>query len=530
MENKARNKMIVLTLIGTSGLFAPGIAINYGGRFGWLIIAAAGLISAVYTGIILWINKWNEGDLWGKLRSKKDGDTVNVAGNLLCAGFIFKYIFLSGLLILALCRVVKMHLLGEANYLIILISLLVLGIYGGSKGKKGIFRLSEFVFYVVVFPVIFLLILSIRGIDTGEIVDLLAVKNFKTDFEWGSFISGVLILTFLFSPSEMLILEPKAVSKTDEANISFNKNIGKWGIYLITLLITVFNLVLYFLCAGKIGIPVAKAEGDATIKLMENIRIGSRILNKHVGVYLSFFIVMIMIAVCLLFAHSFNLVKRMNIKINWRCQNIALGVLVFIVSIFILNNSNYYSDITKFNERRTDINERKYVDAIFMEYADSKYNILMTFAGENNEAVNLSLYDIFEVREEYEKSLTGQADFSDLQAIIINTALIHDDKVFENVIELLMEEKTLPDNAFVFATGTELKEYSDEYLKDGAKLPGKEMSEIVNNSDKFEKTTFGDIKKLIYKMTNKSDISIFNFKDGRLKFSGTESVGISVKR
>lgn len=501
MSEKSINKMIILTTLGVSVLFVPTFAVRYGGVGGWIIIIGAGLLSCGYTAVILWIIKHIRGDNYGESRLKY-GEVLNIVVSI---WFTIKYIILAAVLIAVMGKIIKVELLGEVKYLWIAATLVLIGLYGGSKGDKGIVRISEFVFYIFLFPILMLMILSIKGTHTDELF-----TNHVDKINIWRIILGMAAVTTLFSPSEMLLFMPEIKNRINPRKI-----------YIITGVITLINLIFFVLGVGKISAPVITAEGNATIKLMENVMIGNTVLNKHVGIYLSFFILLVMISISLLFAVTFILTGRIRMKPmktdkNGCCRKLFCSIIVFLIVVGIAENNRSFSKALKETVARTDIEERRYVDGVFAQYKNSKYYILLTFAGEKNTPIYFKLYDMKDLEEEYKKQSAGQLDYSNMQAIVIDMGMLKNSDAMNDFFSFIDNEDTVVDNTYIFGTMTDItdirKEYSEE--NDVGKTPGREMSEIIQKNKEYAGITLSDIKKLKYKDTKEEKISLFEFEEG----------------
>lgn len=505
MNEKSVGKMILLVILGVSTLFVPTMAVRFGGVLGWVLIIGSGLLSGGYSALIMWIIRHNKGDDYSEA-GIPFGKTLNV---VISIWFGIKYIILASLLIAVSGKIVKVELLGEAKYIWIVATLSLIGLYGGSKGDKGIIRLSEFIFYIFIIPILLLLIFSIKGTDLAEVF-----AGQTSDVSITKIITGIVLITFIFSPWEMLLFMPEVKNR-----------INKKKIYLITAGITAINLLFFVLSVGKLSVPIISEKENGTLMLMKNIMVGNAIMNKQAGIYLSFYILFVMLSICLLFTMTFILMDRVKVGLG-KYTHILCGFLIFFIAVGIAQNNKSISGEVEGVVKRTDIEERRYVDTIFADYKNSKYYILLTFAGERNSPMYFKLSNLSDMETEFGKQSTGQLDYSNLQAIVLKLDMTKNNPAMNIFFDYVNELENIFDNTYVFATMTDITDIRKNYLEEetgqntngGLKNPGREMSQIIRNNKGYSGITLSDIKKIKYKKQKEERISLFEF-DGSPKLS-----------
>ena len=131
----------------------------------------------------------------------------------------------------------------------------------------------------------------------------------------------------------------------------------------------------------------------------------------------------------------------------------VLTILVLYGGTFVIvENTDRYESVCAAGEKRVEIENRQYADAIFVEYKSGRYHVILSFNKKDggSEFREYNIKDMYKLNEEYGKSSNMKLDFFNVQAIVADTIVMKDGKLLRNLMEMLDLEKQLPDNTNVF--------------------------------------------------------------------------------
>lgn len=491
-------RLIIVEILAVSSLTSTEIAVKYSRYDGIFAILIAGILSYVYTICVLWICKHTKWNFW-EYTEKNYGKLCSRCIGIL---FIIKYFILTIMTAAYFTKLIKSEVLGEMNYIGIFIPVLLLSLYGASKGIETRGRLAECIYVIFMLPIVFLIIFAFSRIDIYYLAPLFT-EGIGTTFK------GAIILFLLFSPVEILLFENSNIVVENDNEY---KNIKK-SIISGIITVTVVNILIFILNVGNLGLNTIQEENISTVKLMDMVNISGLILEKQGGLYLVFFIMAIIITLTGLLGNIFNILDKICVK---ESKNILKYLVVLLITGFgtfaFINNADGYKTVIADMEKRVEIDSREYVDAIFIGVSDGNYQFLITFNNGQDEVDirEYSVENIYSLDEIYRKTSEKVIDFSNVQAIIISTDVYRNYQTFGKIMEMINSEGELSDNVNMYATDEPFDRFKNI---DKIKLPGKYMRNMTEENLEYGKTTISDIRKTMNGTEENALVSVFNVTD-----------------
>ena len=529
-------RLIIVEVLAVSSLISTDIAAKYSGHDGIFAILIAGILSYAYAAVILWICRHTKWNFWsytekyyGKLCSK-----------IIALLFIIKYFILAIMTISFFTKLIKIEVIDELNYVFIFAPVLLLALYGAAKGIEARGRLVECLYMVFMIPVMLLIVFAIRGVDIYYISPLFVSGIGRT-------LKGAVILFLIFSPAEILLFESSHFSIKDNEDYA----IFRKCVFNVITVATVINIIMFALNVGNLGLNTVLQSDEATVKLMDTVKISGLILEKQGGLYLVFFIMAIIVTMTGLFGNIFNLadvicglcysrnkecsqqnkenvenrsygnlqseslmLKRINI-----IKYVVTGLIVAFGVVAVVNENNKFKTVMASGEKRVEIDSREYVDSIFIGVNDGEYEVILSFNNgeKDSDFRSFEMKNISGLNESYQKSTDKKIDFSNVQAIILNVDVYKDYQKFYEIMKMLNNEAELSDNVYMYATDEPVERFSD---MEEINLPGKYISDMTDKNLEYGKTTIEDVRKILNKTEETGIISIFNIKNGEIYQDG----------
>ena len=193
------------------------------------------------------------------------------------------------------------------KWLVIAGMMLVL-IYGSTKGIEVRARLSEILFYLILIPII---LIGLFSIPEGDIFRLLAFSETSVS----GIVEGILVTWVLMAPVEwMLYIAPENPNEKPFRVFAWALGIGGGLAALI-----------YALCVTVMTVEGMAGERWPTVILMQIVRIPGGFLSRQDGLMLSFWIFAMFISLSGALSHTVELWGIREAKVNrWKVWAFAL--------------------------------------------------------------------------------------------------------------------------------------------------------------------------------------------------------------
>ena len=302
-------RLMILDLFTGACLFLPMALSRVAGN-GGLFSCILGILWVWIEGVILSkiiVSGEHVNILWGK---QKVSHLIRCILGFRC---LATYIFLMGLFVQVLSET---FLYTMPKWLIITGMVLVL-LYGGTKGLEVRARLSEILFYLVLIPIV---CLGLFSLPEAEWLNLLKFS----DITWRGVFEGALITWVLMAPLEWILYIETDISH------GLIKKIFRYAIGIGGGLI----LLIYGICQSVLDVNGMAAERWPTVILMQIIKIPGGFLSRQDGLMLSFWIFAMFISLSGALGHAAELLggNQKERKMGWIA---GLGIGGGIIAGFI---------------------------------------------------------------------------------------------------------------------------------------------------------------------------------------------------
>lgn len=487
-------------------LVSTEIAVYYAGRDGVLSILLAGIMSYAYAWGILWICDKVHWNYWGYI-TKYGGKLWK---NIIAIFFIIKYLLLGCMALAVLCRVVRLQVMDELNYIIIFTMALLVCMYGVIKGIEARGRLLEFIYVVMMIPIWVLIIFAIRGTDIYYLTPLFINDGNKI-------LTGAFVLFFLFAPMEMILFLSDNIGSEDCKKV---RNI-KCKVYGGITYVLIVNLILFVLNVGHLGINTIRQEDISTIGLMKTIRFSNYVLEKQSGIFLIFLITAILLTVMGILGQIVNLAWNISGDKKNPVAVVSLVLILGLGTFGLIHKVDSYENVMATGTKRVEIENREFVDSILIDYQADSYQVIMGFRDETNKGTYKAydMKDIQHLEQEYKKNSDKSPDYTNLQAIMFGGDIIKDKDVLLNTMDILGRQPGMPENVNVYVAGNKIEEF--QHLEDDAAI-GSYLSKLTMHNLEYAITTFRDIKNVFNGTEKVCLLSRFVVQDGQIEPDGID--------
>lgn len=149
-------RILTYDLLGAGSLLVPGILANRAGCDGIFSIGIAVVAALFYVKLLSAVISDKKQDTFGEYLERRLG---KVAGKTVTFLYVIYFAFLAGYVAYHFTNIILKYLLRDERFLVVLLILLLLAVYGLSGGMEGRARAYEFLFWFVMAP-LFLMLLS----------------------------------------------------------------------------------------------------------------------------------------------------------------------------------------------------------------------------------------------------------------------------------------------------------------------------------------------------------------------------------
>lgn len=301
ISNHQATRLLILDVFTGACLFLPMALPRLAGEGGFLALLL-GLLLTLADGALL---SWVLGKCESRFVQSLGGWPGKVLRWLYGLRCFAAFVFLMGLFSSVLNET---FLYTMPKWLVIAGMMLVL-IYGSTKGIEVRARLSEILFYLILIPII---LIGLFSIPEGDIFRLLTLS----DTSLSGIIQGVLVTWVLMAPVEwMLYIAPENPNEKPFRVFAWALGIGGGLAALI-----------YALCVTVMTVEGMAGERWPTVILMQIVRIPGGFLSRQDGLMLSFWIFAMFISLSGALSHTVELWGIREAKVNrWKVWAFALA-------------------------------------------------------------------------------------------------------------------------------------------------------------------------------------------------------------
>lgn len=301
ISNHQATRLLILDVFTGACLFLPMALPRLAGEGGFLALLL-GLLLTLADGALL---SWVLGKCESRFVQSLGGWPGKVLRWLYGLRCFAAFVFLMGLFSSVLNET---FLYTMPKWLVIAGMMLVL-IYGSTKGIEVRARLSEILFYLILIPII---LIGLFSIPEGDIFRLLTLS----DTSLSGIIQGVLVTWVLMAPVEwMLYIAPENPNEKPFRVFAWALGIGGGLAALI-----------YALCVTVMTVEGMAGERWPTVILMQIVRIPGGFLSRQDGLMLAFWIFAMFISLSGALSHTVELWGIREAKVNrWKVWAFALA-------------------------------------------------------------------------------------------------------------------------------------------------------------------------------------------------------------
>ena len=266
-------RMMVMELIGITGLVIPGITVGAAGRDGVLAMAVGLVFVTLYVLLLCRLGRRIDGEYMQYARKRCGLIGMDIIGAFYLVQLLFSGAFASRLL----GEVVRQVLLPDTSVQIIMIVLLVLAVYAAAGGMEGRARMTEILYWLVLGPVIIMLLFTAKDLDFDNLAPIFVSTVPKVAA------GGYGVLIFFSILGMMLFVIP------------FMKRDAR--IYRTTMhgavIVGLFHLVFILLVVSAFGVGGTYAKNWPIISLMTIVRTPLNVLGRFDSILIVIWLVSI---------------------------------------------------------------------------------------------------------------------------------------------------------------------------------------------------------------------------------------------
>lgn len=315
-------RLMVLELIGITGLVVPGIAVGAAGRDGVWAMTAGLVFVILYVLLLCQTGRRIQGDYMKFVRSRCGLIGMDVIGAL----YLVQLVFSGSFAVRLLGEVVRQVLLPDVSLRLIMAVLLVLGCYAAAGGMEGRARLTEILYWIVLAPVVLMLLFTAKDLDFDNLAPIF------TSGAAGVLAGGYEILIFFSILGMMLFIIP--FMKRDV------------GIYRTTMhgavIVGLFNLVFIMLVLSAFGVGGTNAQNWPIISLMTIVETPLNVLGRFDAVLIMLWLISIFTYTNACIFYSSVVMQQLIGNNKMHLYIIPFGVVLFALAGWAENYQSFY--------------------------------------------------------------------------------------------------------------------------------------------------------------------------------------------
>ena len=305
-------KMLVLDIVSISIMVVPQIASLGAGKDGLLAIIFGAILALIYSLFLLYLTKRANGDYVTYSKETVGSFITFVFGILYIVKFFILCIFVFNLF----ANIINETLLPNTNHKIVLLFLILVTLYLASKEVEVRARLTEFLYLIILLPLVLLLLFGLPKLYIPNLLPVLT-SDLKS-------IAGAGFSVFLtYSATEFILFEAALVNREDKKN--------KKNIIQAIVVSTIINLVFFIMVVGLIGINSTNQKTWSTIVVMQLLEVPGGFIQRLDAVILAFWMLSIFFISSSLLFHISNIAQHITNSKKRYFYLIAFAVLIFLV-------------------------------------------------------------------------------------------------------------------------------------------------------------------------------------------------------
>lgn len=500
-------RLLVFDFFGIISLIVPYIIVNTAGFDGLLAIFIGGVFAVIYLLIIMFfIKNINESYL---TFSKHCVGTILTF--IISALYIIKYLFSIVLLTKIFSEVVNRTLLINYSRLLIIVPMIMVAGYIAYKGCEVRARVAEVLYFIVLIPIFFFLIMGVKNID---LANLTPIFSQRIDFT----LKGAFSFFLLFNTLEMLLFL-KPLVRVDKKNGLVEKSILSYSIQSVAIVI-VIAMFFFALTVGLVGEEAAGASMWSSVFVFQFARIPGSFLNRQDSLLLAFWLLTIFSAVSGFLYYLCYILKDMyRIKSKNSLMPLVM-IFVILLSAVPIDLEDYFATYMKYLTylgvpqsiiipliliiisrlrgkhvmkhvkkavmfviillfiplftgctEKVQIEDRDFVQAIGVDYENNQIVVHYVLpnigevtqqnsgdgSGSNDMIRTFTGHNYYEIEEQYKLCSSKKLDFSHLKAIIFGKSLSENSEKFKEFVEYTENKYEVSKNTHIYLVNDRLE-------------------------------------------------------------------------
>lgn len=320
ISDRQLKKMLLFDIISISVLIIPCIAARGAGKDGLLSIIAAGAAAVCYGLLMLCFCKQIRTD-YIRYSRQTLGRFFSFFFGLL---YLVKFFFAAVFALTLFTAVIHETLLANTDRRVILFWLILVSVFYASKMMEVRARMSELLYYPVLIPLLLLFLPGLFKVNPANLMPL-GISGTGAVFKTGYSV----LLTF--SAAELILFATPSVSGADE-NSKFRRKVIQ-----AVIIASVFNLAVFVIVTGLLGIPGAAQKLWSTVSVMQMIEIPGGFVHRQDALMLSFWLISIFTITGTLFHYLGRITRSMTGIAKQRYLMGAYAAVLFFVTMRPLN-------------------------------------------------------------------------------------------------------------------------------------------------------------------------------------------------
>lgn len=508
ISSRQLGRLIIVESLCISTMTTTNLGVYFAGRDGFLCIIIAALLSIAYTTFIIFLCNKTEWRFFSTVRKKYGGGVLNFVSFI----FMLKYLALAVLTTGLLVKLVRTWLLTEVHFIVILAAIILLVMYSVSRGFEARARMAECIYYLIVIPVILLIVLSAKGIDRYYITPI-----FMTGFK--KIALGGIVMFLLFCPAEAILFSSENINVKDNKK---QKKVIK-SIYYNVIAVSIINLIVFVLNVGSESVSQISGNQLATLKLMGKVNVNSLFLERQDELYVAFYIFGIIMSIFFLM-YMVNFMYQSIGTAKHHCKSINIVSSLVLLAIVFLAIAYYptYNEVRLCSEKRIDIDNISYTDAIIFDISDGKYQTTLVFPddGEKKSQTETFTTDkLYNLEEQYNKSCDKKLDYAHTQIVILTENVLKSDQMFQNIIQYLNDNKQIGRSVCICTINQQVPAFLEGTDQLSVSL-GKYLNKMFHNNVDYGITTLNMVGKVKSGAEEACSLSIVGYNQERISYEG----------
>lgn len=299
ITEKQGNRIFILETFSSAALFLPQVALMEARGFGILTVAAVCILLCIY---FFAVSKAGEGVTM-----------EDVLKTYSWAAFLYyiRFLFNGSFFYIYIISMVNRYLLPDRQPMLIGVLLIVLAYMVNKGGLQERGRVMEGIFWFVLLPVIFVLLLGVSDLNVSE----LTIQN----FQWQGLAKGSVLLLALLHPIEFIWF--------------YRGNIQEGKMKLKSILgITALFLAVFCVTVGSLGTRLTLEDANPVMSMAQGVAMPGGIMARLDIFLIAFWIVGVF---CVFSGYLFYGNESLkHVFENGR----KMGVLISYVGLFVSTN------------------------------------------------------------------------------------------------------------------------------------------------------------------------------------------------